>query len=74
LNKAEWTELDQFLRKYNRALLGKLAIEQEKLRLEQEQKDLKSILKQYLDGITVNSMLIDYFLILSLTFSNCFSF
>ena len=55
MRNAEWTELDRFFRKYNRALLGKLSIEQEKQRLDKENADLRSILKQYLDGITVTS-------------------
>jgi hypothetical protein len=59
LQAADFTELDRFFRKYNRALLGKLSIDQEKGRLEKENADLRSILKQYLDGITVNSDAVD---------------
>ncbi len=59
LSQNEWTELDRFLRTYNRALLGKLTIEQERARLDQENRDLRSILKQYLDGITVTADAVD---------------
>jgi dynein regulatory complex subunit 2 len=36
-------------------LLDTMAVEREKKRLEQENEDLRMILKQYLDGISVNS-------------------
>lgn len=50
----EWTYLDNFWNRYNRTVLDKLAIEQEKDRLEKENQELRSILKQYLDGVSVN--------------------
>ena len=50
----EWHTLDLFYKKYNRALLDKLIKERERDRLLQENEDLQSILKQYLDGISVN--------------------
>eukprot|EP00960_Hanusia_phi_P077927 768758-Hanusia_phi.AAC.1 len=50
----KWNMLDNFLRKYNMVLLDKEAIRREKERLVQENGDLRSILKQYLDGISVN--------------------
>ena len=56
---SEWTELDVFFRKYNRALLSKLAIEKEKENLEKENQDLRSILKQYLEGISVNAQTVN---------------
>lgn len=46
--------LDNFYKKYNKVLLDKVAIDKEKERLEKENKDLQAILKQYLDGISVN--------------------
>ena len=46
--------LDRFYKKFNRALLDKLATERERDRLLRENEDLQSILKQYLDGISVN--------------------
>jgi hypothetical protein len=42
------------LKRYNKVLLDELAISREKARLEQENADLRAILKQYLDGISVN--------------------
>lgn len=36
-------------------LLDTMAVDREKKRLEQENEDLRTILKQYLDGISVNS-------------------
>ena len=50
----KWSHLDQFLRKYNKVLLDKLAIESEREGLEQENTELQSILKQYFDGVSVN--------------------
>lgn len=50
-----WNMLDNFLRKYNSVLLDKEAIKREEGRLQQENADLRSILKQYLDGISVNN-------------------
>jgi hypothetical protein len=50
----EWSYLDNFIKKYNKVLLDKVAISKEKERLEQENQDLQNILKQYLDGISVN--------------------
>ena len=40
--------------RYNKVLLDKLAIEREKERLQKENTELQGILKQYLDGISVN--------------------
>jgi len=55
----QWHHLDNFFKKYNKVLLDKLAIEQEKKRLQKENGDLRSILKQYLDGIAVNATAVD---------------
>lgn len=51
----EWNYLDVFYRKFNRVLLDKLATERERDRLLKENHDLQSILKQYLDGISVSA-------------------
>jgi len=51
----EWNYLDVFFGKFNRVLMDKLATEQERDRLLKENQDLQSVLKQYLDGISVNS-------------------
>lgn len=53
-----WNLLDNFLRKYNSVLLDKEAIKKERGRLLQENGDLRSILKQYLDGISVNNQVL----------------
>jgi hypothetical protein len=50
----EWNYLNNFYRMYNKALLDKLSIEKDKERLQKENADLQSILKQYIDGISVN--------------------
>ncbi len=50
----EWDYLGNFFRKVNKVTLDKLALERERARLEQENSDLRTILKQYLDGISVN--------------------
>jgi hypothetical protein len=55
----EWNSLDNFFKKVNFVTLDKLAIEQEQARLSRENQDLRAILKQYLDGISVNSDVID---------------
>lgn len=48
-----WTSLDTFYEKYNKVLLDKLAIQAEKSRLAQENRQLKQLLQQYLDGIAI---------------------
>ncbi|CAM9504932.1 unnamed protein product [Laminaria digitata] len=48
-----WNHLDNFHKRYNKALLDKLVIEREQSRLEAENRDLQTIVKQYLDGISV---------------------
>lgn len=50
---SEWNYLDRFFKKYNKVLLDKLAMERQRDRLTQENTDLQSILKQYLEGISV---------------------
>ena len=51
---SEWDYLNTFHKRYNKAMLDKIAVQREKERLERENKDLQTILKQYLDGISVN--------------------
>jgi hypothetical protein len=50
----EWDYLNHFFKRFNKVLLDEFAISREKKRLEQENADLRAILKQYLDGISVN--------------------
>ena len=53
-NVEEWDYLENFFKKSNKALLDKLAVERQRDQIEKENADLQSILKQYLDGISVN--------------------
>ena len=55
----EWNYLDPFFQRYNKVLLDQMAIERERDRLSSENSDLRSILKQYLDGISVNEDVIN---------------
>merc|ERR1711976_911962 len=50
----EWELLENFWRKYNKILLDNSAINQEKFHLQNENAKLGALLKQYLDGISVN--------------------
>merc|ERR1719316_248928 len=50
----EWTYLDMFFKRFNKVNLDQLAIEKEKQRLQNENVQLRSILKQFLDGVSVN--------------------
>ncbi|RHY29354.1 hypothetical protein DYB32_005206, partial [Aphanomyces invadans] len=51
---SEWEYLDLFWKRYNKALLDTMAIQKEKARLDNENRELQAVLKQYLDGISVN--------------------
>jgi len=55
----EWNYLDGFFKRYNKVLLDVMAIERERNRLATQNGDLRSILKQYLDGISVNEDVIN---------------
>eukprot|EP00322_Chrysochromulina_rotalis_P001243 CAMPEP_0115869394 /NCGR_PEP_ID=MMETSP0287-20121206/21788_1 /TAXON_ID=412157 /ORGANISM="Chrysochromulina rotalis, Strain UIO044" /LENGTH=526 /DNA_ID=CAMNT_0003324083 /DNA_START=55 /DNA_END=1638 /DNA_ORIENTATION=- len=55
----EWNCLDGFFKRYNKVQLDVMAIERERERLRNENGDLRSILKQYLDGISVNEDVIN---------------
>ncbi|OQS01995.1 hypothetical protein THRCLA_05598 [Thraustotheca clavata] len=50
----EWEYMDLFWKRYNKALLDTMAVQKEKARYEQENRELQAVLKQYLDGISVN--------------------
>jgi len=54
LQDSEWEQLNRFYKRYNKVLLDNLALEQEKVHLVDQNKKLRQMLKQYLDGITVN--------------------
>eukprot|EP01006_Ploeotia_vitrea_P049658 TRINITY_DN67365_c4_g1_i1.p1 TRINITY_DN67365_c4_g1~~TRINITY_DN67365_c4_g1_i1.p1 ORF type:complete len:589 (-),score=374.74 TRINITY_DN67365_c4_g1_i1:475-2016(-) len=51
--------LELFYRRYNKVLLDKLAIEQEKQRLQEENESLQAALKQYLEGISITPDVMD---------------
>jgi len=51
----EWRLLERFWIRYNKVVLDCAAISQEKFHLEQENQKLKQLLKQYLDGVSVNN-------------------
>jgi len=50
----EYAGLDNFWKRYNKVLLDKVALDKEKSTLFQENHQLRLLLKQYLDGISVN--------------------
>jgi hypothetical protein len=50
----EWTYLDCFFKRHNKAYLDLFAVDTERARLEAENNQLRSILKQVLDGVSVN--------------------
>jgi len=55
----EWNYLDHFFQRFNKVMLDVMAIEKERDRLGKQNSDLRSILKQYLDGISVNEDVIN---------------
>lgn len=50
----DYQSLENFWKRYNKVLLDKLALDKEKQMLSMENQQLRAILKQYLDGISVN--------------------
>lgn len=55
----EYEYLSRFFQRYNKVFLDQRAIERERTRLDQENEDLRTILKQYLDGISINEDVIN---------------
>lgn len=55
VDEEEYAKLRGFQRRYNRALLDKLALSRERERLSQENEELQSVLKQYLEGVSVST-------------------
>jgi hypothetical protein len=53
-------QLEGFFQRLNRAQLDRLALEDEKQRLQQENGDLRELLRQFLDGITVQPTSLDH--------------
>jgi len=50
----EYGSLENFWKRFNKVMLDKLALDKEKQQLVQENQQLRTLLKQYLDGISVN--------------------
>ncbi|XP_038642568.1 dynein regulatory complex subunit 2 [Scyliorhinus canicula] len=50
----DYVALEQFWKRYNKVLLDQVVLQQEKRTLLQENRRLRQLLKQYLDGISVN--------------------
>ena len=50
----EYEELEPFWKRYNKVSLDKVTLDKERQVLLQENGQLRSLLKQYLDGISVN--------------------
>jgi hypothetical protein len=46
--------MNQFNKRYNKVFLDKLSLEKQRVALREENEHLRSILKQYLDGITLS--------------------
>uniref|UniRef100_A0A7S1SW74 Dynein regulatory complex subunit 2 n=1 Tax=Tetraselmis chuii TaxID=63592 RepID=A0A7S1SW74_9CHLO len=55
----EWDYLNKFFKRFNKVQIDEMAIAKEKERLEKENADLRAILKQYLDGVSVNEDVIN---------------
>jgi hypothetical protein len=51
----DYLSLDNFWKRYNKVLLDKLTLDKEKQMLSTENAQLRLLLKQYLDGISVNN-------------------
>ncbi|KAJ3091619.1 Dynein regulatory complex subunit 2 [Quaeritorhiza haematococci] len=50
----EFQAMEQFHKRFNKVMLDQLALEKQRSQLQEENDHLRSILKQYLDGLTVN--------------------
>ena len=50
----DYSELDPFWQRFNKVMLEKLALEKDRTQLQVEHQQLRALLKQYLDGISVN--------------------
>eukprot|EP01029_Cantina_marsupialis_P001879 TRINITY_DN116_c4_g1_i1.p1 TRINITY_DN116_c4_g1~~TRINITY_DN116_c4_g1_i1.p1 ORF type:complete len:503 (-),score=175.67 TRINITY_DN116_c4_g1_i1:227-1735(-) len=54
-----YQKLDNFWKKYNKVMLDVVALDREKERLSAENDDLKSLLQQYLNGMSINEQAVD---------------
>ena len=61
---SEYASLDNFWKRYNKALLDKLAIERERAQLTEENEKLRAMLQEYLNGFFADflflAMLLEY--------------
>jgi transposase len=60
LSKDERTAMEQFYKRYNKAMLDSLSFEAQKRMLQEENDNLRLILKQYLDGISVSEEVLSH--------------
>jgi dynein regulatory complex subunit 2 len=51
--------MNQFNKRYNKVFLDKLSLEKQRVLLKEENEHLRSILKQYLDGITLSESVLN---------------
>ncbi|XP_067932597.1 dynein regulatory complex subunit 2-like [Watersipora subatra] len=56
----DYVALENFWKRYNKVLLDKCALDKEKATMAQENAQLRSLLKQYLDGISVNDEVLSH--------------
>ena len=54
----EFEYLENFYKRYNKVLCDEIALQKEKERLGGENEDLQKILRQYLDGVSVNEQVL----------------
>ena len=55
----EYQGLENFWKRYNRVLLDRVALDKEKSDLLHENQQLRTLLKQYLDGLSVNDEILN---------------
>ena len=55
----EFQGMEQFNKRFNKVYLDKLGLEQQRANLREENEHLRSILKQYLDGITLSESVLN---------------
>lgn len=56
----DYLSLENFWKRYNKVLLDKLSLDKEKQILSTENAQLRILLKQYLDGISVNDEVLSH--------------
>ena len=54
----DYASLENFWKRYNKVLLDKVAMDKERASLVTENQQLRMLLKEYLDGISVNDEVI----------------